>query len=75
MKIISEETFLIDSAIGPVSVTQSAVEEFDIDDYTHSTVISQAVRIQMKLRASNVDTRFTDNRLPVDIEGVQVGGF
>lgn len=75
MDIVKSQTNLIDTAIGPVAITESEVLGFGIEDYVHTAVRSQALKLQLKLKLSQADKRFTSNRYPVDIDGVRVGGF
>ena len=73
--IVSESTHLVDSAIGPLAVTEKELTGFDIDDYVHTTVRSQAILLRMKEKAGTADPAFAADRPPVDIEDVSVGGF
>lgn len=75
ISVISQSTNLVDSAIGPLAVTETEVAGFDIDDYVHTTVRAQALLLRMKERASTADPVFAKDRDPVDIEDVSVGGF
>lgn len=75
---VSQETTsdqLVDSAIGPIRVTISSVEGFDVDDYVTSTIQSMAIAIKMFNVASKVNTDFTTNRRKVSVGGVTVGGY
>jgi hypothetical protein len=75
MDIISKTSNLIDSAIGPVTLAASTLSDFDIDDYVHTTVRSQAIKNTVVYQASVADPRLADNRTPVDLEGITLGGF
>lgn len=74
--VINSDTHLIDSAIGPLAVTTSTVEGFDIDDYVHSTVRDMAFRLQVQRIARQVNPQLAKNRMPVTLDdGTIVGGF
>lgn len=68
-------TNLVDSAIGPLSVTESTVDNFDIDDFVHSVTRAQCLQLQMINAIQVVDTNFTSNRPPLNLGGYNVGGF
>ena len=75
MKVVSSNEHILDTAAGPVSVTVSQVESYDIDDYVHTAVRSLAQTIRLYNAAKSADTRLSENRDPVSIGDVQVGGF
>jgi hypothetical protein len=66
---------LIDSAIGPMGVQSTTYINFDIDDYVHTTVLSQAVLLKTILAAKNADPALASSRPPVNLEGTTLGGF
>lgn len=75
MKVLSSKTNLVDTAIGPVTVTISSVVDFDIDDFAHMALRSMAISLQIENAIDSVDTRFTSSRIPVKIRGKSVGGY
>jgi hypothetical protein len=70
-----QQNQLFDSAIGAINVQQSVVTGFDIDDFVTTTVQSIATSILMFNKASTANSNFTQNRPPVSIGGVTVGGY
>lgn len=74
-KILDSTTFLTDTAIGPFATTITTLEGYDIDDFVHTTVKSQGIRLQLLYRVINADTRLTDNRPRVEVDGISVGGY
>lgn len=72
---VSSSTTLVDTAIGPLAVTQATLSGFDIDDFVHSTVIAQATKLQMVYRIQTVDPRLTKGRPPVALDGQAIGGY
>lgn len=75
MDIIETSSNLIDTAIGPVTHTASLVSDFDIDDYVHTTVRAQGIKMMLVRKASTSDARLAAGRTPVEINDVSVGGF
>ena len=75
MKVIDTVSNLVDTAIGPVAVTISTVQGFDIDDYVHSTVRAQGIKLQIMQAARTADPRLAKNRPPIDLDGVTLGGY
>jgi hypothetical protein len=73
--IESEELGMVDTAIGPMATRNTVYSEYDIDDFFHDVVTGQATQLRMYNAAQAVDTRYTDNRLPVNVGDVSVGGF
>lgn len=74
-KVLTNSTSLADSAIGPLAVQSQTVAEFDVDDFTHSTVRAQALLLQTKNAAANADPSLAKDRPPVNLEGITAGGF
>jgi len=74
-KVVSSQVSLVDTAIGPVSVTDTVVENFDIDDFVHSIVRAQCIKLQLINAINRADTRLAKNRPPLNIDGNVVGGF
>lgn len=73
--VVNESTVLVDSAVGPLQVNLKEVAAFDIDDYVHMTLRSEAMRVQLKRRALSVNTKLAANRPPINIEEASAGGF
>jgi hypothetical protein len=73
--LISTITTISDTAIGPVSVQTAVYSNYDIDDYVHSTAMSQAIQLQWINAASTVDQTLAAGRAAVNIEGVTAGGY
>lgn len=74
-EITETSTHLIDTAVGPLSVTDSTFVRFDVDDFVHSTVRAQAIKLRMMIAASQANSKLAKDRPPVDLDGVTVGGF
>jgi hypothetical protein len=74
-QLTETSTHLIDTAIGPLSVTDSTYLRFDIDDFVHSTVRAQAIKLRVIFSTAQANPKLAKDRPPVDIEGVTVGGF
>lgn len=74
-KLIDSKQSMLDSAIGPVIVTTESYTGFDVDDFVHTTIISQATKLQMKRLASNADPELATNRDRVQIDDVEAGGY
>ena len=66
---------IIDTAIGPMSVKQTTVVGFDIDNFVQGTVDSQATYLRMLLLMDNAKPTFTKDRPPVRLGGKEVGGY
>ena len=66
---------MLDSAIGPVIITTNTYTGFDVDDFTHTTLISQAVKLQLKRLAENANPELANNRDRVIIDNVEAGGY
>lgn len=71
----SEEVSLVDTAVGPISVRTAVFSGYDIEDFVHDMVMSQGVQLRVFNAAGNADQRYTGDRLPVNIGGLEVGGF
>jgi hypothetical protein len=74
-KIIKESTSLVDSAIGPVAVTTQEFEGYDVDDYVRSATQSKAEYLRILNKASTVNTLDAEDRPPVDLDDIKIGGF
>lgn len=72
---ITRTEALIDSAIGPFRVETTEVLGFDIDDFVKTTIVSQAVYLQMREAIRQVDPKYTINRTPVIAGDLAVGGY
>jgi hypothetical protein len=68
-------TNLVDTAIGPVAVSDSLVDGFDVDDLVHSIVRAQAIKLQLIQKVRTADPRLAKNRPPVNLDGNAIGGF
>lgn len=75
MNILNKQENLVDTAVGPVTVTISQVTDFDVEDYAHMAVRSMALKLQLKIAVQTADTRFTSGRDPVTVDDVSVGGY
>lgn len=75
MIVVESQSNLVDTAVGPVTLTKRTVTDFDIEDYVHLAVRAQALKLQLKTVAQAVDGRFTSNRTPVRVDDISVGGF
>lgn len=73
--VLSTSFNLLDSAIGPLGVQKIVHQNFDIDDYVHTTVIGQAVHLRTIDQISKVNQTLAKNRPPMNIEGAAAGGF
>lgn len=73
--IEKEETSLVDTAVGPIVVKDATYSEYDIDDFVHDVTLAQGAQLNLYNAATNVDERFTSDRLPVNVGDKKVGGF
>lgn len=73
--IISQKTSLLDSATGPVVVTTTAYEKFDIDDYVSLCVQSKAEYLRLITKAKQIDPSEVAGRAVVTVGDVNLGGF
>lgn len=73
--ILDSTLNLIDTAIGPVGVKEDTLVNFDIDDFVHNTVRSQAIFLQLLNKIRTADSELAENRFPVSLGGESVGGF
>ena len=73
--IKTTSTYLVDTGIGPVSVTNSEIENYDIDDFVHSTVRSQCITLQLINAIQVADPALAKNRPPLNLNGHTIGGF
>jgi len=71
---ISEETSVVDSGIGPIYVTETQYQDYDIDDFVHNSALSKALYLQMLNKAQVTDPDLAVGRPPVDLGGVTLGG-
>ena len=74
-KIIKETVSLLNSGIGPVSVTTTEMEKYDIDDYVQLTVKSKANYLKILTKANSTDPLDAENKPPVAIGPINVGGY
>jgi hypothetical protein len=74
-KQVNEITSLLDSATGPVAVTTTTWESFDIDDYVALCVKSKGEYLRLINKARTTNPQEVRNREPVNIEGINLGGF
>ncbi len=74
-KLVDSKQSMLDSAIGPVIVTTEKYTGFDVDDFVHTTVLSQATKLQLKRLAQNADPELANNRDRVQIDDVEAGGY
>lgn len=71
----NESQELVDSAIGPLQVRSSEAVAYDIDDYVHTTLRSQALKLQLMRYAATANKTLAKNRMPINIEGISLGGY
>jgi len=74
-KVIKETTSLLDSAMGPVAVTTTEFEKYDVDDFVQATVKSKAQYLRIVSKAKEINPLEVENRPPVDIANVKLGGY
>lgn len=74
-KLVDSKQSMLDSAIGPVMVTTESYTGFDVDDFVHTTVVSQATKLRMKRMASNANPDLANNRDRVLIDDIEAGGY
>lgn len=74
-KILDTEFVILDTAVGPTGVLTQTIEDFDIDDYVHTTVLATARTYQLRQKALTASPKFAKNRIPVQIGNVGVGGY
>ena len=74
-KITSSTSNLVDTAIGPVAVVNIFTTNYDIDDFVHSTVRSQGIKLQLINKVQTADPRLAKDRPPVNLDGNVIGGF
>jgi hypothetical protein len=67
-------TNFIESAIGPLAVTTTPVDSYDIDDFCRDMTISQATHLQLIRKISMTDPRYAAGRPVVTVGGVTIGG-
>ncbi len=75
MIISKTRAFSVDTAVGPLIATESVVENVTIDDYVRIKTTAAAKKAQLLHMIESADTRLTENRLPVEVDGKRVGGF
>lgn len=75
MRTTKAVSYIIDSAIGPVTVTSREVESFSMDDFVHLQTISAARNRQFERRIDTADRKLAANRLPVEFNGKRIGGY
>ena len=75
MKVLSTQTHLVDTAVGPVSVVSQEVVGYDVDDYVHSSVREIAQRLRLYKAAIDADDSLSSGRIPVQVGNIRVGGF
>jgi len=73
--IVTTTTSLVDTGIGPVSVINSVVDNFDIDDFVHSTVRAQCIKLQLINAIQTADPTLATNRPPLNLDNNTIGGF
>lgn len=73
--VVTSATNLVDTAIGPVSVTNMLVNNFDIDDFVHTTVISQCIKLQLINAIQTASPSLAKGRPPLKIDNNIIGGF
>ena len=73
-KLVDQKTSLMDSALGPVSVTTNTYENYDVDDYVAASVQGKAESMRMLNKAATVDPLDVKGRPPVTVDGVILGG-
>lgn len=71
---VSSSINLIDSAVGPLGVTKTVFQNFDIDDFVHNQVIGQALQLRLIFAAATANSTLAQNRPPINIEGTTLGG-
>lgn len=74
-EVVDEKTSLMDSALGPVAVTTTTYNKFDVDDYVALTVQSKAEYLRILNKAAQVDPLEARNRPPVTVGGTNLGGY
>ena len=72
---VSTSTVLIDSAIGALSVRQTVLMGYDIDDLVHDQTRALAIQLQIKNKVGTVNPTLAANRPPISIEGSTAGGY
>jgi hypothetical protein len=73
--VVSTTTSLVDSGIGPLSVTNSLQSNFDIDDFVHTTVRSQCIQLQLINAIQTADPTLAAERPPLNINNNIIGGY
>lgn len=73
--VIDEKTSLLDSAIGPVSITTTEHTNFDVDDYVTLTVQSKAEYLRIVAKAATMDPLQVRGKPVVTVGGSSLGGF
>lgn len=66
---------LVDTAVGPIYVSQALVTGFDIDDFVTSTVQSTAISIKLYNLAGTVNAQTAQDRRVVSVGGASIGGY
>jgi len=73
--VVSSTTSLVDTGIGPVSVTSAVVNNFDIDDFVHATVRAQCIKLQLINAIQVADPTLAKDRPPLNIDNNIIGGY
>jgi hypothetical protein len=74
-QVVSSTVGIADTGIGPVSVTVSIMNNFDIDDFVHSVVRAQCIQLQLINAIQTADPSLATNRPPLNINGNVIGGY
>lgn len=73
--VLDQKTSLMDSAVGPVAVTTTDYEKFDIDDYVSLCVQSKAEYLRFLNKSAQVNPLEVKGRPIVTLGGINLGGF
>lgn len=74
-QVVNSTVGIADSGIGPLSVTVSTVENFDIDDFVHSVVRAQCITLQLVNAIQQANPTLAADRPPLNINGNTIGGY
>lgn len=72
---ISSTLSVMDTAVGPVAIKESVVDNYDIEDFIHDVLIDHAEKLSLYQKATRADKDLAENRTPVAVGDANVGGF
>lgn len=72
---ISSTLSVMDTAVGPVAIKEAIVDNYDIEDFIHDVLINHAEKLSLYQKALRADKTIAENRTPVVVGDVSVGGF